>query len=249
MTHQELVHRATKWLRSRKCNVVLAEPTAVSGLEIPDAIGWSPTGAQTTTSVLVECKVSRADFLKDRQKGTRTAPNDKQLGNERWFMTPRRLLEPGEIPEGWGLVEVTEQKAFVVKPATRHRVKHEHAEQVLLITALGRVQEHRFAEAFLCPEAHTLAKHWAQIILRDAEGLEVGTVDEEVPHDPWDDHTEIYRRAVLFEAIRSRVNGLAHDVFGHRRKIMNGLSLEVMPRLVGNLKVVAAEVSKALKSK
>lgn len=249
MNHQELVHRATKWLRSRKCNVVLAEPTAVSGLEIPDAIGWSPSGATTNTSVLVECKVSRSDFLQDRKKGTRTSASDKQLGNERWFMTTRRLLDPEEIPEGWGLVEVTEQKAFVVKPPIRHRSKNEHAEQVLLITALGRVQEHRYAEAFLCPEAHTMAKHWAQIIIRDAEGLEVGTVDEEVPHDPWDDHTEIYRRAVLFEALRSRVNTLAHEVFSHRRRIMNGLELETFPKLIGNLKVVVAAVTKTAKSK
>jgi hypothetical protein len=229
--------------------VVLAEPTAVSNIEIPDAIGWTPSGSTTTTSVLVECKVSRADFLHDRKKGTRTAPSSTQLGNERWFMTTRRLLEREEIPEGWGLVEVTDQKAFVVKPAIHHRTKHEHAESVLLIAALGRVQEERFAEAFLCPEAHTLAKHWAQIIIRDAEGLETTTVDEEIPHDPWDTVTDLYKRAALFEALRSRVNALSHDVFSHRRRIMNGLELDVMPRLVANLKVVAQAVSKATKSK
>lgn len=245
MNHQQLVHRATKWLRSRDFKAVLAEPTAVSHWEIPDAIGWDGGGS----SAMVECKVSRSDFLADRAKKIRTAKDEQQLGNERWFMTTRRLLERDEIPEGWGLVEVTEQKAFVVKPPVKHRVKNQRLEQILLVTALGRIQDERFAEAFLCPEAHTAAKHWAQIVIKDVEGLEVGVVDEEIPHDPWSDGTDLYKRAALFEALRSRVNALAHDVFSHRRRIMNGLELDVMSRLVGNLKVVSSAFSKATKSK
>src|ERR1700686_5875531 len=61
MTHGQLVERAVRWLRSYRCGVVLSEQACVSG-EMPDAIGWK----RANHSVLVECKVTRADFLAER---------------------------------------------------------------------------------------------------------------------------------------------------------------------------------------
>ena len=63
MTHAQLVHRAVAWLRSYRCGVILSEQACLSG-EMPDAIGWK----RACHSVLVECKVARADFLRDRDK-------------------------------------------------------------------------------------------------------------------------------------------------------------------------------------
>ena len=51
-----------------RCGVVLSEQACVSG-EMPDAIGWK----RANHSVLVECKVTRADFLADRGKPFRTS--------------------------------------------------------------------------------------------------------------------------------------------------------------------------------
>src|SRR5437870_1590459 len=66
MTHAQLVQMAVNWLRSYRCGVVLSEQACVSG-EMPDAIGWK----RGCHSVLVECKISRADFLADRSKAFR----------------------------------------------------------------------------------------------------------------------------------------------------------------------------------
>ncbi len=63
MTHAQLVEQAVAWLRGYRCGVVLSEQACVSG-EMPDAIGWK----RASHSVLVECKISRADFLADRDK-------------------------------------------------------------------------------------------------------------------------------------------------------------------------------------
>jgi len=57
MTHAKLVAMAVRWLRRYRCGVALSEQACVSG-EMPDAIGWK----KACHSVLVECKVSRADF-------------------------------------------------------------------------------------------------------------------------------------------------------------------------------------------
>ena len=100
MTHAELVERAARWLRnSRGCGVVVTR-ACVWTTEQPDALGWNATGA----SLLVECKASRADFLRDRKKPHRKYPG-KGMGNYRYYLTPPGLVGLEELPEGWGLLE------------------------------------------------------------------------------------------------------------------------------------------------
>src|SRR5579859_7555302 len=71
MTHQQLVRMAEQWLRTRyRCGIVLSEHSCSSG-ETPDVIAWK--GA--CRSVVVECKVSRADFLADQEKPFRKNPS------------------------------------------------------------------------------------------------------------------------------------------------------------------------------
>jgi hypothetical protein len=99
MTHPQLVERAVRWLRSYRCGVVLSEQACVSG-EMPDAIGWK----RANHSVLVECKVTRADFLADRAKPFRAKP-EQGVGSERFYLTPPALVKIEELPPGWGLLE------------------------------------------------------------------------------------------------------------------------------------------------
>ena len=82
MTHAQLVEKAVQWLRAYRCGVVLSEQACVSG-EMPDAIGWK----RAYHSVLVECKISRADFLADRDKPFRQK-QELGLGCERFYLTP-----------------------------------------------------------------------------------------------------------------------------------------------------------------
>jgi len=99
MTHAQLVGKAVRWLRSYRCGVVLSEQACASG-EMPDAIGWK----KACHSVLVECKVSRADFLVDREKPWRQKP-ERGVGNERFYLTLPGLITVNELPQGWGLLE------------------------------------------------------------------------------------------------------------------------------------------------
>lgn len=101
MTHAQLVARAERWLRNtRGCGVVLTEFVS-AGREIADAIGWCVTEGW---SVLVECKASRSDFLRDQSKLTRRE-YFTGLGQERWYLTSPGLVRPDEIPPTWGLLE------------------------------------------------------------------------------------------------------------------------------------------------
>lgn len=115
MTHDELVDRAVRWLRNtRGCGVVLAE-LACGAFMIPDALGWKNGGR---LCIHVEVKVSRADFFADAKKPHRRGWTP---GNERWYFTPPRLVEPTELPRGWGLAEVHARQVRIVVPAPAHK--------------------------------------------------------------------------------------------------------------------------------
>ena len=104
MTHAQLVEKAVRWLRSYRCGVVLSEQACVSG-EMPDAIGWK----RANHSVLVECKVTRADFLADRGKPFRQKP-EQGVGCERFYLTPPALVKTEELPSGLGTARITPRK-------------------------------------------------------------------------------------------------------------------------------------------
>ncbi len=98
MTHAELVEKAGAWLRRQGCAVVVTE--LVSGPETADALGW-----RGTLSTLIECKATRADFLRDRKKFFRQH-QEQGMGHERYYLAPRGLIEPDELPTRWGLLVV-----------------------------------------------------------------------------------------------------------------------------------------------
>lgn len=133
MTHDDLVQRAVRWLRNtRKCPVVLAEYTSALPV-IPDAIGF-----WRAHSILVECKVSRADFRADRHKPSHRGGWGP--GRERWYMTPPGLVRPDEVPEGWGLLEA---HARIVRRIVEPSVRHEDSvryDMEMLVSAMRRHQ-------------------------------------------------------------------------------------------------------------
>lgn len=73
MTHAELCEVARKWLvrpnsqRGHGCHVGLSECRSGWGGEMPDAIGFR-AASRVTDTIVVEVKVSRADFLADAKK-------------------------------------------------------------------------------------------------------------------------------------------------------------------------------------
>src|SRR4051812_11697580 len=136
MTHAQLVERAVHWLRSYRCGVVLSEQACISG-EMPDAIGWN----RACHSVLVECKVSRADFLADRGKPFRVK-SAMGMGCERFYLSPAELLDPGELPMGWGLLECRKRRVEMVRSSEKNlrSAAGFRYEMNLLLASLRRVE-------------------------------------------------------------------------------------------------------------
>jgi hypothetical protein len=114
MTHQELVERSARWLKGTKsCLWILTGSKAgfVYG-ETADAIGWDRRGL----SHLIECKISQADFQRDRGKEFRAIPS-MGMGNFRYYLIPKDLLEyvVERLPARWGLLYVNGDRVFVAR--------------------------------------------------------------------------------------------------------------------------------------
>jgi hypothetical protein len=79
--------------------------------------------------MLVECKVSRADFHADRRKATR-ASYDQRPAWHCWYLTPVRLVSVHELPPGWGLLEWDGRRVRVVSdvPAECRQIDDRRAE-------------------------------------------------------------------------------------------------------------------------
>jgi hypothetical protein len=138
MTHQQLVRLAEGWLRRiYRCGIVLSEQSCASG-ETPDVIGWKGK----CRSILVECKVSRADFLADCEKPFRKNP-ELGMGCERFYLAPSGLIAHGDLPRKWGLLEVKGREVQVTVKPSRISQRTETGlmwEMNLLLASLRRVE-------------------------------------------------------------------------------------------------------------
>ena len=122
MTHSELI--SVGWFIAERImrqhlvgesdTLITYEPGRTSLPESPDIIALSKGFSLKEPSVVVECKATRADFLKDRKKPFRIY-SDKGMGLFRAYVTNPGIAMKHEIPEGWLLYEVFEDGAVYLK--------------------------------------------------------------------------------------------------------------------------------------
>jgi len=122
-----------RWL-SRQCSVVLYE-FATEADENPDVIGW----ASRAGSVLIECKLSRSDFLSDARKTVRRNPR-AGMGQRRYYLCPPGIIEVKDLPPKWGLLWAVRNEVVVKREARGHPEKNLLAEVRFLSSMLRRAQ-------------------------------------------------------------------------------------------------------------
>ena len=101
ITHDALCLQAEKWLSKQGFGVVFHDKFKANTNtgEQPDCLGF-----RSGLSLLIECKTSRSDFLVDRKKKFRTDPS-LGIGDWRFMLAPKGLIDFREVPIGWGLLE------------------------------------------------------------------------------------------------------------------------------------------------
>ena len=116
-SHRGLCVLAAKWLQSSvgalckpRCQYAAVE-LVTAGTEQTDVFGWN-----YWTTVMIEVKVSRSDFLADAKKPHRQNPSDG-VGRLRYYCCPSGLIRENDLPPYWGLLWEQEGKIVVVKSA------------------------------------------------------------------------------------------------------------------------------------
>lgn len=110
ITHKDLIGLGSRFLKHQGYWMWLPEPSTECR-EKPDLIAFKLDG-----SVVIECKVSRPDFLRDSAKPFRT--DGTGMGNYRIYLAPAGLIKPEELLPSWGLLEVLDENTvrFAVRP-------------------------------------------------------------------------------------------------------------------------------------
>ena len=139
MFHKDLCKYAVKWLKLVGCRVVFSELRSAAQ-EQPDAIGF-----RSGISIVVECKVSRADFNRDNKKQWRFIPHEG-MGDWRFYMCEPCVIIKSDLRlSGWGLIHITNGKFKNIvapkgncswgKPPFKANLQRERK---LLVSALSR---------------------------------------------------------------------------------------------------------------
>jgi hypothetical protein len=97
MTHSECVATAALYI-GKRYPVTLPE-FYTHNTELPDVFGYKDH------SVVVECKISRSDFLADKKKPFRINPKEG-MGDYRYYCCPKGMIRKEELPKGWGLLYI-----------------------------------------------------------------------------------------------------------------------------------------------
>lgn len=134
MTHKQAVQRMALWLRNTKrCGVVMAELTTMVS-ETPDVIGFHGHG----NSILIECKVSRSDFLSDKQKVFRKIA-EAGMGDLRYYAAPPGIITVDDIPISWGLIEIGDRCCFVAQEPQQQK-SDKRNEVKMLMSSIRRLE-------------------------------------------------------------------------------------------------------------
>jgi hypothetical protein len=179
VTHSELVERAGRWLRNSavipnirserpqkvRCGVVLLEPPGEG--EQPDAIGWM----FRYSSILVECKVSRPDFLRDQKKPTRKMISRLGMGQYRYYLTTPGLLTLEDVAEDWGLLETKGRIVKVRRLAQRQQEYSRDREMSILLTECRKIQAVESGKQLLPTRANQRVTRAIRHTFNDGSGI------------------------------------------------------------------------------
>lgn len=147
MTHDDLVKKAETWLlKTKGCGFAFSDLRTIN-CETPDAIGF-----KSGMSILVEVKVSRNDFHADKKKIFRLNPS-LGMGYFRYFLCPKGLIKPEDLPEKWGLLWANEKGVIRQKVGPKGNIwssfdvagfrfskRNTQAEMNMMYSALRRLQ-------------------------------------------------------------------------------------------------------------
>lgn len=136
LTHRELCEIGAKWLKKSnewylRSNYVAVE-LVTSCRESPDIFGFD-----AYSSTLIEVKVSRSDFKADFKKPHRNGELEG-LCETRYYLCPKDLIKPNDLPEKWGLLYYEKGKIEIIKKSEVFKNRNYRGEFGILYSIIRR---------------------------------------------------------------------------------------------------------------
>ncbi|UFD98144.1 hypothetical protein [Vibrio phage BX-1] len=105
--HTALCHFMGEYAKKKmNAGLVFVEHKTMMTHQIPDVLIY-----RQTCTIELEIKVNRADFLADQKKPHRMDPS-KGVGDYRFYVAPKGMIKVEELPEHWGLLEVSGKRVY-----------------------------------------------------------------------------------------------------------------------------------------
>jgi hypothetical protein len=147
--HKQLVDIAYRWVMTNgSCGFAFRELHSMA-TEIPDVIGFG----SGNHSVLIECKVSEADFWADQKKQARCGQEGWGMGKYRLYCAPKSVIFVEKLPPKWGLIEVNKEGKAIARINPLRKAWPESdkwtfevnkaSERAMMYTALRRLELRR----------------------------------------------------------------------------------------------------------
>lgn len=138
ISHNELSKVVAKWLKKHPQNAIVPNCSKVAvnmktiEQEIPDVIGWN-----SWSSIMIEVKVNRSDFLQDFKKPFRIDPR-KGVGQYRYYCCPPEIISVNDLPDKYGLLYLNEKGDIDIIKVAEIQESNLKAERNMLLSLLNR---------------------------------------------------------------------------------------------------------------
>ena len=136
MTHRELCIKGAKYLRNHGIHPFHRAQYIVCELErageCPDVFGFGGSSTQ-----LLEIKVSRSDFLSDKNKLWRKCP-EQGLGKYRSYLCPEGIINEKDLPLNWGLLWIVNGGKTIVEMVKAKEQECDHIDEMNLVVSILR---------------------------------------------------------------------------------------------------------------
>lgn len=140
MNHRDLCKIGADFLLKSKdyrlrSQYVLLDFVPIFG-ESPDVFGLQGTNS----TILLEIKMSRSDFLRDKKKKHKFFSSG--IGQTRYYLCPENIIKPEELPKGFGLLYFSDTiKVIKFSDIFMRDMVHEHRIMYSVIRRLSNKQK------------------------------------------------------------------------------------------------------------
>lgn len=161
---------------------------------------WSPWG-----TVGYEIKVSRGDFLHDR-KMTEYAP----FCHELYLVTPWKMVDPIEVPEGMGLMYAQSTRLVTKIKAPRHDPDSEKMLKLMSYVLMSRA---RIFESDAWDKKAERAERWGEMMSTRKTSHEVGRLIRGSLGRRWRklqaQNNELREKIISYESLKEMIREIA----------------------------------------